>query len=310
MRRTNTTLAVAMTIAVAMMACAPKSRHRVSQGEKFADEASSLLDDAERALNEKKADDAERKLRDARRILDEPKTATSPDWGSLVDRHKALESRVGETRAEKARDEIAQKVARRREVIGKSVKAFRLAITELELNPSDRGTIEAARRAANQMNADLDWEKELQQQDPEFKGYVESLKIDVQTATKQLAMAERAVEFAQGPVREYEQASAAVARAGKEKKLDARLKLLHEAQDGYRRCGQTASALLTANPGLDKASMTAAGRRTTAAGIVEACEDRGKSLDKRITTAQKMLDEREKRAAARKGAKKNSRAAR
>ena len=309
MRRTNSTLAGAVVVALAVIACAPKSKHRVSEGERLADQAASLLDEAERALNEKNADDAEWKLRDAHRVLQQPKAASSPDWGSLVDRHKALESRVGETRAQKASDEIAQRVARRREVIAKSVKAFRLAITDLEINPSDRRNIDAARRAGNQMNADIDWEKELQEKDSEFKSYVDALKIDVQTATKQLALAERAVEFAEGPARDHDEAAAMVTRAGADKKLEARVRGLQEAQERYRRCSKSASALLAANPGLEKAAITVSRRRSTAAAVGEACEERGKSLDKRIAAAQKMLEEREKRAA-KKAAKKQKRAAR
>jgi hypothetical protein len=308
MRHTKSILAGAM-VAVAAMACAPRMGARVSQGERLADRAAALLDDAEKALNEKKADEAESKLRDADRMLKEPKAATSPDWGTLVERHKALESQVGETRLEKARSEIAQRVAQRREVIAKSVKAFRLAITELELHPSDRATIEAARRAANQMNADIDWDKELPEKDAEFKSYVAALAIDVQNASKQLALAERAVEFAQGPVRDHDEAAAIVARAKAVKKLDARLKGLQEGQDRYRRCNQSATALFAANPGLEKAAFAISGRPSTGAAIAKSCDAQSQSLEKRIAATQKALEAWEKKAAKKSG-KKSKRAAR
>lgn len=305
----NRTL-VCVVVTLMMIACAPKgTRARVSHGERLGDEASSLLDDAEKALSDLDADRAEKKLREADRILKEPAASRNPDFALLVERHKALEPRVGETRAEKARAEVAAKVNRRREVIAKSVKTFRLAITEVELHPADRGAIEGARRAANQMNADIDWEPELQEKDPEFKSYVQALKIDVQNASKQLVFAERAVEFADGPARDHDEAVALVARAKGEKALDSRLARLQEAKERFARCNQRALTMIAATPGLDKAAIRPSGRPSTGAAIASACEAQGGSLDKRIAATQKILDERAKRAA-KKAAKKQRRAGR
>jgi hypothetical protein len=286
MRRTNSTLIYAM-VTVAVLACAPRGgRGRMSQGERLGDEAVELLDDAEKALNELDADTAERKLREADRILKDPVASTNPDWVLVVERYKTLEPRVEETRTEKARQQIADRVEKRREVISKSLKVFRIATVDLEKNPTDQATIDAVRRAADQVSADIEWQRELQDKNAEFKSYVAALRIDVQNAHKRLAIAERASDFAQGPARDHEEALALSALAIKEKQLDARLGQLQEARDRYRRCTKGAASLIRANPGLEKMIIPVSGRRSTAGSIANACEARSTALEKQIASTQ------------------------
>jgi hypothetical protein len=298
MGRTKGTLVCAV-LALAVLACAPKAgRARLSEGEKLADRTVELLDDAEKALDELDADRAESKLREADSLLKDPRTTRSPDGALLIERYKALEPRVTQTRTEKGRREIAQRVAQRRAVLAKSVKAFRLAIVDLQQNSPDRERIEAARRAANQLESDLAWDRDLQDKDPDFKNYVESLRIDLQNAPQQLALAERAAEFAQGPARDHDEALALVGRTRSDKTLEARVEHLQAARDRYRLCSKRAASLISANPGLE--------RWKTVAAIAKSCDAQIKSLEKRIAPMQKTLEKR----SAKKGGKKQKRASR
>ena len=289
MRRIHGTLVCAV-LTLAVSACAPKGgRVKLSEGERLTDKASEMLDDAEKALNEVDADLAERKLKEADQLLKNPRASNSPDWALLVERYKALEPRVGETRAEKARQAVAQRVEQRRAVIAKSVKTLRLAVVDLEHNPADRPRAEAVRRAAAQVESDIGWDRDLPAKDPEFKSYVDALKIDLQDAQKQLALADRAAEFAQGPARDHDEAAAIVARIRADKKLDARLAHLQEARQRYVQCNQRAASMIGANPGLEKSVIYVSGRPSTASGIAKSCDAQAKSLEKRIASLQKVL---------------------
>src|SRR4051812_11706210 len=105
-------------VCVALTACGPKSmRAKMKEGEDQADRVSSLLDDAEKALREREPDPAERKLREADEILQRPEIATNPDAEMLKDRLHTLQPQVAQVRAEKEREELARRVAHRREVI-------------------------------------------------------------------------------------------------------------------------------------------------------------------------------------------------
>jgi hypothetical protein len=305
MRCTKEALVCAVLI-LAVMACAPTRRSRISEGERLGDRAGALLDDAEKALNEMDADGAERKLREASHLFEDRRTTNSPDGALLLERYKSLEPRVAQIRAEKGRQEIAQRVAQRRAVLAKSVKAFRLAAVDLEANPADRARAEAARRAADQLEADLRWERDLQEKDPDFKNYVESLKIDVQNAHRQLALSQPAGEFAQGPARDHDDAQAIAASTKKDRTLDARLKHLQEARDRYLRCHQRAVSLMGAHPGLEKSRIYVSGRPSTAAAIARSCEAQAQSLEKRIASIEKSLAKR----SAKKGSRKHRRASR
>jgi len=271
------------------MACAPKAtRSRLSEADKLGDRAGELLDDAEKALNELDADTAESKLREADLVLKDPRAANNPDWALLVDRYKALDPRVAETRAESTRGKVAQRVALRRAVIAKSVKAFRLAIVDMEQNPADRATVEVARLASTKVSADIEWERGLRERDPDFKNYVEALKIDLQNAESQFALAQHASEFAEGPARDHD-AALALARAKGGKKLEARLKRFQDARDLYRRCNQRAVSLIEANPGLERSAIFVSGRRSTAAAIAQSCDAQSTGLEKRIASTEKAL---------------------
>lgn len=290
---------VAWVVCAAMLAaCGPKTlQARMREGENLADEAARHLDEAEKALREQDANRAESELKDADRALKHPSLSTNPDQELLLARYNELLPRVAEVRAEKERQEIARRVDHRREVIGKSVKVFRKAIIELERDPADRASIDAARKAANEMNADLDWESELQSKDAEFKSYVEAMKIDLRDANKELAMAERAVEFVDGPVRDHDEALSATERAKAEAKLDQRLKLYQDASERYRRCNERALALIGGTPGLDAASITAGGKPATPALVAKSCDANAKGVQKLIASTQKALDLEAKKAA-------------
>jgi len=291
-------MACALALALVALGCGPKSMSaRMASGERLCDRASAALDDAEKALADLDVERAEKRLGDAKEALANPDIAVYPEADSVQDRFKELQAKIAPARAERERRATGKLVEARRAVISKSVTAFRKALAELDRRAGDRTALGAVREAGRKVREDADWQHELQDKDADFKAYCDSVKQDVEAAQADLALAERAADFAEGPAREHDAAFAQAEKAQGEKAPDARLALYRDAGDRFRHCGEDAEKLLAAAPGLEKVTLSAGGKPASPAAIAKACKAEAPRMDKAAAAAQKALDLEAKRAA-------------
>ena len=291
-------MAPALALALFALGCGPKSMNaRMASGERLCDRASAELDDAEKALADLEVERAEQRLGAAKEALANPDIAIYPEADSVQDRYRELEAKIAPARAERERRAIGGRVEARRAVISKSVTAFRKALAELDRRAGDRAALGAVRDAGRKVRDDADWQRELQDKDADFKAYCDSVKQDADAAQADLALAERAADFAEGPAREHDAAFAQAEKAQGEKALDVRLALYRDAGDRFRRCDREAEKLLAAAPGLEKLALSLSAKPIGPAAIAKACKAEAPRMEKAAAAVQKALDLQAKKAA-------------
>ncbi|HVE81225.1 MAG TPA: hypothetical protein VND93_00185, partial [Myxococcales bacterium] len=134
--------------------------------------------------------------------------------------------------------------------------------------------------------------------DPEFKGYLDGLRQDLQDGDKALAAAEKTLEFVDGPVKARDDAAAELAKGKAEKAPDEKVKLLTGAQDGFKRCAEDAEKAISATPSLEKSTVATAPRAATGAAVVKECKQQADAAAKLLVSAKKVADLAAKKAAA------------
>ncbi len=298
---------IAFSAALALAACGPKSMQaKIREGEHLSDRATEALDEADKALQAYELDRAEDRLRDAEDALSRPEVSTNPESDLLKSRLDELKAKVAPARAELARRELAKKVDARRDIISKSVTAFRKALMESE-RKLDRASVQAARDAARKVTEDIDWDKGLQEKDSEFKAYTEGIRQDLASSAQELSTTERTIEFLEGPLKDHDDAAARAEQARTEKKPDVRLEHYKFAVDRFRQCDANAQKMIQATAALENAAIEDAGKPTTPGKIARTCAFEAKRLEVKLAATQKAADAAAKKAA--RAAEKAARAA-
>jgi colicin import membrane protein len=272
-------------------ACGPRTfQARMEAAERRGDRASALMDEAQRALDAVEPDRAQDRLRDAREQVSSREMEANPEAGLLRSRLAELEARLPEVKARRARNELAKKVAERKQVIEASLSRLRAAVAELKPGVVDRSLPRVARNALRSVRDDIAWRKELQTEDPDFGGYVEALGVELDSTERKIDVAEKVAAFAEGPVRALESASAQMDKAKAEARLSARLDLENDALGKYRACADEAKKQLTDDPGLERAQVLASGRLTSPPEVQKTCESRATAQQKLVAATRKALD--------------------
>jgi hypothetical protein len=282
---------------LAPLGCGPKSmKARVADGERQSDRADGALAEGEKALAAGDLERAEERMKEADRALSDPDVMTNPESDLLKSRLTDLKTKIPEVRKQREAEALAKKVAARREVVSKSVTQFRRAIGTLEEKPGDRAALLAAREAAKKVHDDVEWDKDLPAKDPEFKGYLDGLRQDLQDGDKALETAEKSMAFIDGPLKAREDASAAVTKARTEKDPAEKVKQLAGAQDGFKRCADDGEKAIAATPGLEKTTVAVSPRPLTSALVVKDCKAQIDSTGKLLASAKKVADAAAKKA--------------
>jgi len=271
-------------------------RARMEAGERQSDRAGGALDEADKALAAGDFDRADDRLKEADRALSDPDVSTNPESEMLKTRLTDLKVKIPAARKQREKEELAKKVAARREVISKAVTQYRRDISKLDEKPGDRGALQAARDAGKKLHDEMEWDRDLPQKDAEFKGYLDGLRQDLQDGDKSLATAEKAMAFVDGPVKLREDAAAAMAKAKAEKVPDEKVKQLTDVQDAFKRCASDAEKAFADAPALEKATLVTAPRPLTGALVVKDCKAQETLAGKLLVYAKKAADAAAKKA--------------
>lgn len=278
-------------LALASLGCGPRTmKARVEAGERLSDRGGEALDEAEKLLAAGDLERAEERVKEADRALSDPDVVTNPEADMLKRRLADLQAKIPEIRKQREKEELAKKVAARREIVAKSVTQFRRAIATLEEKPGDRAALLAAREAAKKVHDDVEWDKDLPAKDAEFKGYLDGLRQDLQDGDKSLATAEKTMEFVDGPLKSRDDAAAAVAKAKAEKDPAEKVNLLTAVQDGYKRCADEGKKAIAATPGLEKAIVVTTPKPLAGALVIKECHAQVDVTGKLLASARKAAD--------------------
>lgn len=291
---------IPLLLGLLLAACGPKSlKERTRHGEKLSDEASSLLDEAERSLRNMDPDRAESPLKHAQKLLSHPDIELSPEAGMLQSRLAELKARVGPTREEKARREFEAAVDKQRDAIVEAmldVSSALEAIDRKDPSPEQhKALIDAIERTRDRLKEG----KKLEAKSEDYAASVRRTEKRLEDASAKAQTAKLVIDFVYGPATARLEAEEVVKKAKAERDPDLQLALYTDARDRFQQCGETAKQLITKTPILENRSIVVAGQPTTTKAVISGCDTRAASLQKTVARLEKAKAAREKRKNAR-----------
>jgi hypothetical protein len=291
---------IPLLLGLLLAACGPKSlKERTRHSEKLSDEASSLLDDAERSLSNLEPDRAEVPLKHAQKLLSHPDIELSPESGMLQSRLTELKARVGPAREEKARREFEAAVDKQRDAIVQAmldVSNASDAIDRKDPSPEQhKALLDAIERTRDRLKEG----KKLEAKSEDYAASVRRTEKRLDDATAKAQSAKLVIDFVYGPAAARLEAEELVKKAKAERDPDQQLTLYTDARDRFQQCGETAKQLIAKTPILENRSIVVAGQTTTTKAVISGCDTRAGSLQKTVAKLEKAKEAREKRKNAR-----------
>jgi hypothetical protein len=285
-----------LVLSMLLASCGPKNlKERTRHGEKMSDEASSLLDEAEKDLRNLDAAGAEKPLKDAQKLLSHPDIELSPESEMLQSRLKELKARLGPTREEKARRELEAAVDKQRDAIVQAMDGVSTAIEALERKDAGPPQVKALLDAVERTREKLKDGKKLEPKSEDYAASVRRTERSLEQATAKARSVQQVLDFVAGPATTRQEAEELVKQAKAEKDPDKQLALYTDAHGRFQRCGETAKQLIAKTPELEKSPIQVAGQTTTPKAVVSGCGSKADSLQKTVTKLEQAKAAREKK---------------
>jgi hypothetical protein len=261
----------------------------MNNAESRAEKATSLLDDAEHALDAQQVDKAESKLADAKKLLSDPDVEYYPERDMLVSREKEDEARVPQIRAEIAQRELDAAVAKRRKALNDTTAQLKKSIDDLHLPGLGSSQVKAAKHALDDLRSALDDGKDLE---PKDKSYAETAKQGrkyLEDAGVEIRQSEKTVAFLEGPAEARKKAIELAKKADGEKEPHKHLELLKNARDQFKLCAEDGKKAILATSELKKAVIVLEETVTSPEGITTECISQSQALAKPISASEKIV---------------------
>ncbi len=289
----------ALLLGVALTACGPKSlKDRTRNGEKLADEATPLLDGAERDLNKQDPDHAEAQLQQAQKLLSNPDIELSPEGEMLQSRYSELQARVAPARQEKARRDLEAAADKQRDSLMQAMNEVSTALDALDRKDAGRPQVEAVLKAVEQTRERLKEGKKLESQNEDYGASARRTEQRLEQATAKVRSAQQVLDFVSGPAAARQEAEALVKKAKAEKDPDKQLSLYTDARDHFQRCGESAKQMIAKTPELEKSPIQVEGQTTTPKAVASSCGSKADSLQKTVAKLEQAKAAREKKKSA------------
>ncbi len=281
-------------LVVALGACGPRSmKQRLAHGEKRTDEATLLLNEAERELQNFEVARAEKKLAEARELLADPDVELSPEGEMLRGQLAELTARVPrvreekerkerEAREERARQELEAAVEKQRDAVVLAMDGVTVALIALEKG-AGRAQVDAVLDAVKGVREKQQAGKELEAKSPDYAASARNTAKRLEQAEATARLAQRLIDFASGPYSGSQEATALEKKAKRERDLEKRLALYTDVHQRFLRCGQEAEKLLAENPELARRALPTTGRLTTLQAASTGCSAKAGTLQRTLT---------------------------
>ncbi|MFL5354806.1 hypothetical protein [Archangium sp.] len=298
-RNTSRTWMVLLLLVVAVSACGPRSKQqRQAYGERRADEATLLLNEAEQHLRDLDADRAVPLLEKAKEELAHPDVDLSPEAEMLHSQLADLQARVPRVREEKVRREKESSAERERQQLEASVEKQRDAVVQamsevtgavdaLEGRDVGKAQVDAARAAIQRTRENLKAGKELEAKSEDYAASAKRTERRLEQAEARVRLAQKVVEFVSGPLGESQEAPELEKKARREKDLAARLSLYTDMKERYQRCGDEADKLLGEVPELARNPLPVKGRPMVLKAVATGCKKKAVLLQRAVVKLEK-----------------------
>lgn len=268
-------------------------KQRIAHGEKRTDEATLLLNDAERELQNLEADRAVAKLAEAKELLAHPDVELSPEGELLRGQLKELTARVPtvreertrkerEAREERERQELMAAVEKQRDAVVQAMGVVTEALAALEQKDAGRAQVDAVLDAVKRVREKQQAGKELEARSPDYAASARNTAKKLEQAEATARLSQRLIDFASGPYTGSQEATALEKKALRERDLEKRLALYTDAHQRFRLCGEEAEKLLSERPELARRPLPAAGRPTTLQAAASGCGSKAGTLQRTL----------------------------
>ena len=293
-------------LVVVVSACGPRTKQqRQAYGEKRTDEATLLLNEAEKDLRNLDADRAEPRLAKAQEVLSHPDVDLSPEGEMLRSQLSELQAFVPKVRQERARREREAREERERKELDDAVEKQRdgvvQAMTELtealdalEQQDPDRARVEAVSAAMKRARERLASGKELEAKNEDYAASARRTERRLDEAEARFRRARRVSDFVSGPFSESQEAPALEKKARQQKDIEARLTLYTEVRERFRRCGEEADKLLVELPELARSPPSVKGRPLVLKAVATGCKKKAGLLQRVVVKLEKAKVKRDK----------------
>ncbi|MFL5344522.1 MAG: hypothetical protein ACJ8AT_07000 [Hyalangium sp.] len=286
-------------LGVALAACGPKNlKDRTRHGEKLSDEASPLLDGAERDLSKLDVDHAEAQLDQAQKLLSNPDIELSPEGEMLHSRYSELKARIGPTRQEKARRDLEAAADKQRDNLMQAMDEVSTALDALDRKDVGPPQVQAVLKAVEHTRERLNEGKKFEAQNEDYGASARRTEQRLEQATAKARSVQQALDFVSGPATARQEGEALMKKAKTEKDPDKQLSLYTDARDHFQRCGESAKQLLAKTPELEKSPIQVEGQTTTPKAVVSSCGSKADSLQKLVAKLEQAKAAREKKKSA------------
>lgn len=286
-------------LVMALAACGPRNmKQRLAHGEKRTDEATVVLNEAERDLQNQEVDTAERKLAKAKELLADPDVELSAEGEMLRSQFAELSARVPkvreekarkerEAREEKARQELEAAVEKQRDSVVQALDALTTALVALERTDAGRAQVDAVLDAVKQVRERQTAGKELEAKNEDYAASARNTTRKAEQAEARARLVQRIVDFTAGPLAGSREAVALEKKAQKERAVDAKLALYTDVRERYRLCKEGAEKLMVETPELAKRPIEAPGKPTTLKAVASSCGSKANALQRTVAKLEK-----------------------
>jgi hypothetical protein len=268
-------------------------KQRLAHGEKRTDEATLLLNEAERELQNLEVARAEKKLAEARELLADPDVELSPEGEMLRGQLAELTARVPrvreekerkerEAREERERQELEAAVEKQRDAVVLAMDGVTVALIALEKG-AGRAQVDAVLDAVKGVREKQQAGKALEAKSPDYAASARNTAKRLEQAEATARLAQRLIDFASGPYSGSQEATALEKKAKRERDLEKRLALYTDVHQRFLRCGQEAEKLLAENPELARRALPTTGRLTTLQAASAGCGAKAGALQRTLT---------------------------
>jgi hypothetical protein len=288
-----------LALGVLLAACGPKNlKDRTKHGDKLADDASTLLDEAEQDLNKLDAEGAQGNLKEAQKLLTHPDIELSPEGEMLQSRYSELQARLAPTRDEKARRELEAAADKQRESLMQAMEEVSNALEGIERKDATPAHVEAVVKAVERTRERLKEGKKLEAKSEDYGASARRAEQRLEQATAKAKSVQQVLEFVAGPATTRQQGEGLMKQAKAEKDPDKQLTIYKDALDHFTRCGDTAKQLIAKSPEIEKGAITVEGQPTTPKAVASGCGSRTDALTKTVAKLEQAKVARDKKKSA------------
>jgi hypothetical protein len=250
--------------------CAHKTglEKQLADAEHKANEAESLIMDAEKQMDALEPGKASEELTRARADLADPDIGFDPDAQPIKDRLVQAERRLPLVRKQREKRDLERAVSAKREELEKDQARLAAALLPLRAAALTSALLAEAKDSEARVEAALASGKELEPKDASYAEWVRQLKQKLAADEAILVLGQKRLDFIAGPVVLHANGAALIKQGRATKASQKRSELYQQALVTLQQFEDQARAFLSATPALAKAPIEIEGKPTTPSALL------------------------------------------